>query len=1164
VRAGRTIVAALLALAATAAVGAERLQIQFAEKIQVSTAAGRLEFDAYGRRFALELAGNERLLAKLPAQRKTSLAKLHLWRGTLAGQPGSWLRLAEVDGRLEGVIWDGRDLYSVTRYEKIAANLTTPLAAAPGDTVIFRLSDTLDFLPRAYCALERSADGLAPNNGLVQYRKLVAELGTRAQAAAIPLTNQLEISLIADSALAARFADPTAEMLAAFNVVDGIYAQQVGLLMLPSDVRVIDAAADPFTATDPSVLLASLSTFRQNTPVVMNSGITHLLTGKDLDGDVIGIARLAGVCDARDAVSLSEGWSGASRTGLIMAHELGHNLGAEHDGEPGVCAASPPGYLMDPYYNNSATFSQCSLDTMRAVIATAQCITPAMYGDVELDAPSSVHEIENDTSLQLPFTVRSAGTAPARAARLVVTAPANLRITATDQPANCTLAGNTATCELGDIPAGESRTVGVTFLPSAAGYYIVQAQASASNNRYTNNDTRSVTVPVAINADASVAMTATATSVFTGELVDYTISVTSLRTHASPNTVVYFDYQQYFVMSAESATVTGGGTCSVQSQQVQCALGDVVPGTTRIVHVRARGFSVGTTKMLARVYSDVDADYTNNLALVDIDVKAVHDVGVEDVTQPSLIQLGMPYELKANLHSTGIQAVDDVAVRITLPGEPAMQNAIASVTVGGTPCTRTQLAIYDCIVGTMAAGEVLPISVKGNAVSLGQITFWAQPSAAFQDDGRNDFYDRTFSVVYGLDASVTSYSGAGGLEGAELSSGFYVTSNGLFPSNNAVVVAELPPEVHFTRFTVGNSTSTACAITDPQHLRCTFNVDSPYLLHQVSYYLTGNVPGNYQVTETLTLAGDENPANNIVQTPVSIGAIVDVAVNQFVMGNYLYVGRNQSVPVSVVTGTRPVDNVRLSVVTAPAGQLASVTTDTGSCTRSGPQVFDCLLGNLPGDATVNLTAEVTTDSVPAYPFGQLTVRIESPGDYNQSNNSRSWQYQTKLTADVSVALSATSVTGTVGTPLTLPTIRLRHTGPLANGTFQLTLPAGVTISSLSGTLSPCSGTTVLRCYLSEFWDENQELTLVATLDVPTASTFNVVLRAIADNDFNAPNGESSIAVTVNAVAPPPPPPPPPSGGGGGGSTGGGGGGGRFDWLALVMLGLLAARRCRFR
>jgi len=1161
VGAGRTIFTALVAFAATAAAHAERLQIQFAEKVQVSAAAGRTEFDAYGRRFVLELAGNDRLLAKLPAQRKASLAKLHLWRGRLEGQPGSWLRLTEVDGRMEGVIWDGRDLYSVTRYEKIAPNLTTPLAAAPGDTVVFRLSDTLDFLPRAYCALERSADGLAPNNGLVQYRKLVGELGTRVQAAAIPLTDQLDIALIADSALAARFADPTAEMLAAFNVVDGIYAQQVGLLVLPADVRVVDAAGDPFTVTDPSPLLAQLSTFRQGIPAVLNAGIAHLLTGKDLDGDIIGIARLGSVCSAPNGVSLSEGWGGATRTGLIMAHEFGHNLGAEHDNEPGICAASPPGYLMDPYYNNSATFSQCSLDTMRAVIANAQCITTAMYGDVELSAPSSVPEVENDTSLQLPFTVRSVGTAPARASRLVVTAPANLRIIATDQPASCTLAGNTVTCELGDIPASEERVIGVTFLPAEAGYYIVQAQALASNNRYTNNDRRSVSVQVAINADAAVAMTATATSVFTGDIVDYTISVTSLRSHPSPNTYVTFSYQMFHVLQAESATVTGGGTCNVQSQQVQCALGDVVPGTTRTIQIRTRGLAVGTTRMLASVYSDADADFNNNLALVDIDVKAVHDVGVEDVTQPSLLQLGMPFELKANLHSTGIQSVDGVSVRITLPAETTLQNSITSVTVGGTSCVRTQYAVYECIVGTMAAGEILPISVKGTAVSVGYFTMWAQPSAAIQDDGRNDFYDRTFMVVYGLDASVTSYSGAGGLEGAELSSGYYVMSNGFFPSNDTVVVTELPPELRFTRFLIGDPAMTACAITDPQHLRCTFNVPQQNVLPSVGYYITGNVPGNYQATTTLTLTGDQNPVNNTVQTSVTVGAIVDVAINQFTMPNYLYVGRNETVPVTVVTGSRPADNVQVSVLAAPAGQLVSVTTDTGSCTRSSPQSFNCALGNLPGNATVNLIAVVTTDSVPSYPYGQLTVRLESPSDYNLANNARSWSYQAKHTADVSVALGGVAVTGTVGTPLILPSINVRHTGPLANGRFQLTLPAGVTITSMSGTLTPCSGTTVLQCYLSEFWDENLVLTLAVTLDVPTASTFNVAISAIADNDFNTSNGEASIAVAVNAVAPPPPPPPPPSSGGGN-SGGGGGGGGRFEWLALALLGLLAARRSR--
>ncbi len=944
-------------------------------------------------------------------------------------------------------------------------------------------------------------------------------------------------------------------MLTSFNIVDGIYAEQVGLLILPTDVRAIPAAGDPFTALDPSGLLAQISTFRQNTPAVLNAGIAHLLSGKDLDGDVIGIARLSGVCSARDGVSLSEGGRGSSRAGLIMAHEIGHNLGAEHDGEPGVCAAAPTGYLMDPFYNGSATFTPCSLDSMHAVIATAQCITPAMYGDVELPAAVPTPQVQNDTPIVLPFAVRSAGTVAAQAARLTVTAPADFSITATSMPASCTLAGNTATCELGDIPAGESRTVNVTLLPAVVGHYLVEARVTASNNRYTNNDRQTQPVQVIANADASVTMTATATSLFTGDAVDYTIAVTSLRSHASPNTTVYFDYQQYHVLHVESATTTGG-TCTIVSDQVQCSLGNVIPGTTRTIRIRARGFSVGSTRMLASVRSDVDGDSDNNLALVDIEVKAVHDVGVEDVTQPGLFQLGMPFEIKANLRSTGIQSVGDVRVQISVSADPAVQNAISSVTVGGAPCARAGPGLYQCTVGTMAAGEVRQISLRANAAALGPVTFWAQSYAATQDNSSNDFHDRTFSIVYGLDAEVSAGSGTGGLEGAELSGGFYVTSNGLFPSNNAVVVAELPPEVRFTRFTIGTPATTDCAITDPQHLRCTFNVPQQHFIHQVSYYLTSDVPGNYQVTETLTLAGDENPANDSAQSSIIIGSIVDVSVSQFTMGNYLYVGQNQTVPLTVLTGARPAEDVRVTVSTAPAGQLASLSTDTGSCTRDGAQLFNCTLGDLPGNATVNMTAVVTTDSVPSYPFGQLTVRAETPRDFNLSNNSRSWLFQTALGADASVSVGAASVTGTAGTRVTLPTITVRHSGSLTNGRLELAFPAGMAVASLSGTLTQCSGTIVVRCFLPSVWDENQELTLIATLDVPTATTFNAVVTASASNDFNVANDQASIAVTVNAPAAPPPP----NNGGGGSNAGGGGGGGRLEWFAVALLAMLAMRR----
>ena len=160
---------------------------------------------------------------------------------------------------MQGVIWDGRDLYVVTSYDRIASYLHTPVAARPGDTIVFRLSDTLNFLPSGYCGVGPSSDGLASNNGLVQYRNMVAEL----QLVAAGPTRQIEISMIADSALQTRVADPMGVMVESYNIVDGIYVEQLRLLILPTDMRLIPASGDPFTATNGSALLAQISTYRQ-------------------------------------------------------------------------------------------------------------------------------------------------------------------------------------------------------------------------------------------------------------------------------------------------------------------------------------------------------------------------------------------------------------------------------------------------------------------------------------------------------------------------------------------------------------------------------------------------------------------------------------------------------------------------------------------------------------------------------------------------------------------------------------------------------------------------------------------------------------------------------------------------------------------------------------
>ena len=91
----------MIGVALFAAASASAQQIQFAEPIQLDVGTSSGSFEAYGRRFSLALGDNERVLAKLPAQRKQELQRYRLMRGTLDGQPGSWVRLTESAAGIE-------------------------------------------------------------------------------------------------------------------------------------------------------------------------------------------------------------------------------------------------------------------------------------------------------------------------------------------------------------------------------------------------------------------------------------------------------------------------------------------------------------------------------------------------------------------------------------------------------------------------------------------------------------------------------------------------------------------------------------------------------------------------------------------------------------------------------------------------------------------------------------------------------------------------------------------------------------------------------------------------------------------------------------------------------------------------------------------------------
>ena len=155
-----------------------------------ATALTSMNFQAYGRQFDLTLESNERLFAALPASQREALHAYPVYRGRVAGMRGSWVRLTRVGDALEGMIWDGNDLYTIEPARRAKRFMIVAAGVADDATVIYRLSDTLSDLGPQFCTVVTPS---ASTTALDAYKALVSELRAHQPlAAAAAVTGQID------------------------------------------------------------------------------------------------------------------------------------------------------------------------------------------------------------------------------------------------------------------------------------------------------------------------------------------------------------------------------------------------------------------------------------------------------------------------------------------------------------------------------------------------------------------------------------------------------------------------------------------------------------------------------------------------------------------------------------------------------------------------------------------------------------------------------------------------------------------------------------------------------------------------------------------------------------------------------------------------------------
>jgi hypothetical protein len=221
------------------------------------------------------------------------------------------------------------------------------------------------------------------------------------------------------------------------------------------------------------------------------------MTGRKLDGDIVGIAYMDSVCNGNIADSLSEGTHSTLESALIAAHELGHNFNAPHDGESGACSATPQTFLMAPKINYSDQFSSCSLVQINARIQTAACLVPYEAPDVAVELPATLVGAVVNSTFTVSFIAHAIGDDQSNAVTAGASLPANVTVqSATVTNGTCTNDSATVSCTLGNMLPQETRQIDLTLVGSTVGSTTAILSVASPNDSVSTNNSAQVSIQI--------------------------------------------------------------------------------------------------------------------------------------------------------------------------------------------------------------------------------------------------------------------------------------------------------------------------------------------------------------------------------------------------------------------------------------------------------------------------------------------------------------------------------------------------------------------------------------------------------------------------------------------------------------------------------------------
>ena len=222
-----------------------------------------------------------------------------------------------------------------------------------------------------------------------------------------------------------------------------------------------------------------------------------------------------------------------------------------------------------------------------ATLAMAAALTSANLSLTKTGAPSPV-AVNGTITYQL--TVANAGPDQATNVSIVDILPPGT--TFLSASSGCNAAGSTVTCALGSLASSSNASVMIQArAPSTAGVVTNNATVSASESdpNLNNNSASATTTVQSLSTDLSISKSASATTVFAGDQLVFTITVRNLGPDPATGVVITDP------LPAGLSFVSASSGCTPSSGVVTCTIGNLALNATATVTITALTGTQGGT-----------------------------------------------------------------------------------------------------------------------------------------------------------------------------------------------------------------------------------------------------------------------------------------------------------------------------------------------------------------------------------------------------------------------------------------------------------------------------------------------------------------------------------------------------------------------------------------